>query len=255
MGLFSGFSGSKSKSKSQSSSASQQSASASQDIFGPQKQALGQFAFPAAQGLATRLAGQAEQLAPQLSGQLGQTGQSFLGQLDVAQNPFLQGLAQFGQGGGLSGQTDQLVDQLGQDIQQQLGRDQFGAGQQQSLSGNRGGGRQGVAEGLLGEAALNTFGRESANLRFGAAQQDQQAQLQALLGGANASTAAAQGGLSQLGGLFDLGLGGLSGQFSPIESLANLLPATVLSESQSQGTSSSQASGRSSGKSFAVGFN
>ena len=240
------FSFGKQKTSSNSQSQSQQTASAQQQIFGPQAEALG-FAFPQAQRLATQQLGEAGRLAPELSGQLLGQGQSFLGQLDVNNNPFLQGLQQFGQGGGLSAQVDPLINQLGQDISRQLGRDQFTAGQQQSISGNRGGGRQGVAEGILAEGALNTFGREAANLRFGAAQQDQSDQLQALLGGAGVSTGAAGAGLSQLGGQFELGLGALSGQFSPLESLANLLPATVLGSSQSQGTSSSSSRSRGSG--------
>ncbi len=234
-------------SRSSSSSRSQSQGTSEQHIFGPQADAL-TFAFPQAQGIAQRQLSEAGELAPQLSGQLLGQAQSFFGQLDVNNNPFLQGLAQFQ--GGLAGQVDPLIDQLGMDINRQLGRDQFSAGQQQSISGNRGGGRHGVAQGILQEGAINAFSREAANLRFGAAQQDQNQQLQALLGGGQISTGAAGAGLSQLGGVFDLGLGGLSGQFSPLESLANLLPATVLGSSQQ---TASARSSSSSGE-FNVGF-
>ncbi len=132
-------------------------------------------------------------------------------------------------------------------------------------AGQLGGGRQGVAEGLLGEAATREFARGSTQLRSqdigrqlqasqsvlgaqaGAGGQLGAQGLQGLLGqqglqqaGVLGAGQLGLGGLGQLGGLFDLGFAPFGAEFSPLQSLAGIIGGpTVLQESEGQGTSSS----------------
>ena len=272
-----------SKSKSQSTS--------EQSTFVDQAQApFLQQLRQSAQGLAGQ---QQQQIGPQL-GALGQNlsaqGQGFLGGLQGTQGQ-LGGLggAGFGQGqAGIDALTgiaqgtspaaqalqaqatgqnpflNQQIEQLGGDITRQFERGLTGIESQAIGGGQLGGGRQGVAEGLLGESAQRQFAQGATSLRSqdigrqlqasqallgaqGAAggqlgqlgqQQglgNQQAQLQGLLGQGQLGL----GGLGALQGQFNLGLSPFQAEFSPLQSLAGIIGGpTVLSQGQSQGTAS-----------------
>jgi hypothetical protein len=187
----------------------------------------------------------------QLSGQAGGSNQ-FLGQLRDFRPDYS------------AGQTavQPVIDQLGRDITQQLGRQVSGAGginSQEALAGNLGGGRNQVRAGIADEAALQTFGREAANLRYSAGSAGVEQQLRAALGGGQleAQDVATRGALSQAGiggaqSVFNMGLSPFSAQFGPLQAYAALLGGpTVLQsqfdQSQSQRTSRSQGSSREFG--------
>lgn len=237
--------------------------------------------------------GQQGQIGQQLFGlgaELSDQGQQFLGSLGQTQNQLGQfGGAGFGQGQagidaltGIAGGTNPAaqalqrqatgqnpflqtqIDQLGADITQQFQRGLTSIEGQAVGAGQLGGGRQGVAQGLLGEAAGDQFARASTQLRnqdigrqlqassgllgfqgqaggqlagLGQQQglQNQASQLQGLLGQGQLGL----GGLGALQGQFNLGLSPFQAEFSPLQSLAGILGApTVLSQGTSAGSSS-----------------
>jgi len=178
-------------------------------------------------------------------------------------NPSLQALQRqaFGQNPNLQNQ----IDLLGQDITRQFERQLTGIESQAIGGGQLGGGRQGVAQGLLGEAAQQQFAQEASNLRSddigrqlsAAAQagglqgqaggqlaglglqqglQGSQQQLQGLLGGGQLGL----GGIGALSGIQNLGFEPFAQQLNPALALASIVgPATVLQESQGTMESSS----------------
>ena len=264
-----------------------QSTSDQRTFVDPQQSPFLQQLRSSAQALAGNQAGPIQGLFGQAQGLQGQ-GQQFLGGLQQTQQqlgqPFAGGFGQ-GQAGidaltGIAGGTDfasqqlqrqaagqnpQLgaqIGQLGQDITRQFGQLLPGITSQALGGGQLGGGRQGVAQGLLGQSAIDAFQRGATDLRG----QDIGRQLQAAqalgglqggaagqlagLGGQQALGGAALGqqgqgisgqlglgGLSQLQGQFNLGLSPFQAQFGPLQSLAEILgPATVLSQGQAQST-------------------
>ena len=199
----------------------------------------------------------------------GQGGIDALTGLSSGSNPSLQALQQQAQG--INPNLQNQIDLLGADITKQFERGLGGIRSEAVGGGQLGGGRQGVAEGLLGEAAGDQFARGASQLRsddigrqLAAAgqvagiqgqaggqlgqlglQQGQggsQQQLQALLGAGQTNL----GGISALTGVQNLGFEPFAQQLNPALALSSVVgPATVLSESQ--GTSKSSSFGISGG--------
>ena len=175
--------------------------------------------------------------------------------------PALQALQQ--QALGQNPQLQNQVNQLGTDINRQFQQALPGITSQAVGGGQLGGGRQGVAQGLLGQSSIDAFQRGATQLRG----DDIGRQLQAAqsLGGLQGQAAGQLGGLGQagflgqgqlqqqgqlgagqlnlqgqqaLGGQFNLGLAPFSAQFGPLQSLAQILgKPTVLSQQQATGAS------------------
>ena len=227
-------------------------------------------------GLSEGLQGQGQGFLGGLQGtqgQLGQFGQAGFGQgqagidalTGIAQgtNPAAQALQ--AQATGQNPFLQQQIDQLGGDITRQFERGLQGVRGEAVGGGQLGGGRQGVAEGLLGESAQRQFAQSSTALRnadlgrqlqassgllgfqgqaagqlgqLGQQQglQNQQSQLQGLLGQGQLGL----GGLGALQGQFNLGFSPFQAEFSPLQSLAGIIGGpTVLSQGQSTGSASS----------------
>ena len=175
------------------------------------------------------------------------------------QTPALQQLQRIA--GGNDPALQNQIGQLGTDITRQFEQLLPSITNQAVGGGQLGGGRQGVAQGLLGQSSLDAFQRGATDLRFqdlnrqlGAAGQlgGLQGQAAGQLGqiGGQGALGAGQlqqagqlgagqlglGGLGQLQGQFNLGLSPFAAQFGPLQSLASILgPPTVLSQQTSTG--------------------
>jgi hypothetical protein len=186
----------------------------------------------------------------------GQAGVDALSGLASGSNPSLQALQRqaFGQNPNLQRQ----IDLLGQDITRQFERGISATNLEAVGGGQLGGGRQGVAQGLLGESATQAFAQGATDLRSadierqlqaaqaGATIQGQaggqlagvglqqgqggsQQQLQALLGAGQIGL----GGLGSLQGVQNLGFEPFNQQLNPALANASILGApTVLSKGQ-----------------------
>jgi len=215
-------------SKSKSRSGSEQST-----FVDPSQQPFLDFVRAQAQGLQGQQQGQIGSLFGTSQG-LQQQGQEFLGGLQGTQQQLGQGFGGgFGQGQagvdaltnfvGQPGQAEQAlqqqafgqnpalnqqIGQLGQDITRQFEQQLSGISLEAVGGGQLGGGRQGVAQGLLGQSALDAFSRGATDLRG----QDIGRQLQAAqgLGGLEAQRGQLGGALGQLGGQQELGTAGLN---------------------------------------------
>jgi hypothetical protein len=161
--------------------------------------------------------------------------------------------------------VQQQIDLFGGDLARQFQQLLPGIESQAIGGGQLGGGRQGVAQGLLGQATQDAFGRGAADIRFqdlnrqfGAAGALQQGQTQAggalgQLGGQQALGTAGLnqaglmgagqlglGGLDSLQGLFNLGFSPFEAEFTPLQNLAQIIGGpTVLGQGTSFGQSSS----------------
>lgn len=184
--------------------------------------------------------GQQQQQAGQFGGSRGQIAEGLA--QEAALREFQQGA------GGLraqdASQRQQLQEQARQfDVGSQLQAGGQLAGLQQGQQGLQTQAALGLADQGLGQAGLDQAGQgiNLQALQQAAALQNQQNQ------GANQ---AAGTGLGNLGNLFNLGIGGFSAQFGPLQALAGLNAPILQGRSSSQGTSS----GRSSSSSFNIGF-
>ena len=188
----------------------------------------GQTQFGQQQGGLQGLFGQSQGLFDQ--------GQQF-GQQGV-NNQFLDALGQ--QAGGNPELVAAQTAQLGTDIG--LFTDQLQAGNRRDAVGGNalGGGRQGVAEGITNQGALQSFQQGALGFQLA----DQQRSLQAAqAGGGLLGQGAAQGG-ANLNNLFGLLQAPFQSQFDALGSLGQAIgPTDILS--QQQGSSSSRASNRS----------
>ena len=197
--------------------------------------------------------GQAQQGAGQFGGSRGQIAEGLA--QEAALREFQQGA------GGLRAQ-----DASQRQLLQEQAR-QFNVGSQLQAGGALGSLQQG-AQGLRTQAALGAAdqGLGQAGLDQAGQLANQQAQLQgqgldlaALQSAAGqqnqfnqGQTGAAQAGLGSLGNLFNLGIGGLTAQFGPLQALAGLSAPILQGRSSSQGSSSGF--GSSSSSSFNIGF-
>jgi len=268
-------------SKSKSRSGSEQST-----FVDPSQQPFLDFVRSSAQGLQGQ---QQQQIGGlfDLAGSLGGQGQDFLSGLQGTQQQLGEGFGGgFGQGqAGIDALTAQSqgrglgqgqlqriasgsdpavqgqIDALGSDLARQFSQLLPGITNQAVGGGQLGGGRQGVAQGLLGQATQDAFGQGAADIRFqdlqrqfGAAstlQQGQQAAGGALgqLGGQQELATAGLnqagllgqgqlglGGLQSLQGLFNLGFSPFEAEFSPLQNLNQIIGGpTVLGSGTSFG--------------------
>ena len=189
-----------------------------------------------------------------------QQGLTNLGDQASGNTPALQQLQRIA--GGNDPALQNQIGQLGTDITRQFEQMLPGITNQAVGGGQLGGGRQGVAQGLLGQSSIDAFQRGATDLRF----QDLNRQLGAAgqLGGLQGQAAGAQaqfGGQGALGGgqlqqagqlgagqlglgaqqglesQFNLGLAPFAAQFGPLSQLAQILgPPTVLSEQSATGS-------------------
>jgi len=245
-----------------------------------------------AQGLQQSLQGPISGLFD-LAGNLQQQGQDFLQGIPGIQDALsnIPGAEQFGQQGGqafgqglqnlgnqatgntpaqqqlqrIAGGNDPAVqnqiDQLGTDISRNFGQLLPQITNAAVGGGQLGGGRQGVAQGLLGQSSIDAFQRGATDIRFGdlarqlsasgtlGGLQGQAAQSQANLGGQGflgggqlqqqGNLGAGQLGLGAqqgLGDQFNLGLAPFQAQFGPLQALSQIIGGpTVLSQQSSTG--------------------
>lgn len=180
--------------------------------------------------LGQALVGQNTSLAQQFAGMAGSNlygfGQQALGQL--GSNPFLSALQQ--QAGGnpalVNQQIGQLQADLGRSFRQEVlpGISRYAAG-----VGALGGSRQGVAEGIAAQGFADAFSRGATDIYSA----EQQRRLQAGTAGGGLLAQGLLGGLSSLGGLFDVGLGQFTGGMAPLGLYSQILGApTVLDKSR-----------------------
>ncbi len=201
------------------------------------------------------------------AGQFGQEGGAAFGQGlqnlgDQAQGntPALQNLLRIA--GGNDPAVQGSIDQLGNDISRTFGQLLPQITNQAVGGGQLGGGRQGVAEGLLGQSSIDAFQRGATDIRLG--DLDRQLGASGTLGGLQGQAATGQanlggqgflgaGGLQQAGaagagqlgqiglnalpGQFNLGLAPFSAQFGPLQALSEIIGRpTVLSQQSATGT-------------------
>jgi hypothetical protein len=168
------------------------------------------------------------QLAGGLQSQ-GAQGLQGLGDIIGGNNPFMQQLAQRSQAG--NPELDALIQQtqgdIGRNFQEQILPAIGGAA---AGLGQRGGSRQGVAEGIAARDAQRLASEASTNLRF----QDFGQQTAA----AQAALANQQGAIGQLfpalGAQFGLGTAPVTAPFLGLQQLAGILgPANILNTSKS----------------------
>lgn len=175
--------------------------------------------------LAQQQAGQIGPFAQGLSQQLGQSGQNFLGSLA-------------GVGAGIPGIGMQAAQAQQRALQQGLGQNlEFGLNQIQNRFGQAG--STGSRAGLAGETLL---GQNQLALAQGTADIFRN-QGGLSLGAGGLQNQAAGIGLSSLGGLLGLGLGGFGAAFQPFEQAAGIAPPIVLGQGGSQTQSSSRGIG------------
>ena len=189
-------------------------------------------------------------------------GQSLgaLNQQTQGQTPALQQLQRIA--GGNDPALQNQIGQLGSDITRQFEQLLPSITNQAVGGGQLGGGRQGVAQGLLGQSSIDAFQRGATDLRF----QDLNRQLGAAgtLGGLQGQAATSLGGLGQAGfqgagqlqqqgalgagqlnlggqqalqGQFNLGMQPFAAQFGPLQALAQILgDPSILSQQSSTGS-------------------
>lgn len=189
----------------------------------------------------------------------GQAGFDALTQLTQGQGLGQQQLQRIA--GGNDPAVQNQINQLGGDISRQF--QQLLPGIEAQAVGNQqlGGGRQGVAQGLLGQASQDAFGRGATQLRFddlsrqlaaGTALQGGQLQAGSQLGGLGLQQGVADAGLGlsglqsagslntagiqQLQSLFNLGFSPFQAEFSPLLALNQIIgQPTQLSTGESFG--------------------
>ena len=196
----------------------------------PKQQAFLNFVRNQGQGLVQQNQTGASNFASQFAPELFGFGQQALGQL--GDNQFLSGLGQ--QAGGNPELVNQQIGQLGSDLGRTFNQQVLpGIRRDATAVGALGGSRQGVAEGIAGQGFADAFSRGVTDIQ-GA---DAQRSLQAGIAGGGLLAQGQLGGLSQLGSLFDVGLGQFTGGFAPLSLFSQILgPPTVLGSQQSSST-------------------
>ena len=195
-----------------------------------------------------------------------QAGQGFAGGLDALTQQTQGGTFAQQQLKRIAGGNDPAVqgsiDQLSNDITRNFNQLLPGIESQAIGGGQLGGGRQGVAQGLLGQSSIDAFQRGATDIRLG--DLDRQLGASGQLGGLQLGAAGQLGGLGQQGFLgqgqltqqgqlgagqlnlggqqalpsqFNLGLAPFAAQFGPLQSLADIIGSpTVLSQQTSKGS-------------------
>jgi len=176
-------------------------------------------------GLVSQNMGGAQQFGQQAGGQLYGYGQQALDQL--GSNPFLSSLQQ--QAGGNQGLINQQVGQLGADLGRSFNQQVLpGIRRDATAVGALGGSRQGVAEGIAGQGFADAFGRGVTDIYSADAQRSQQA----ATAGGGLLAQGLLGGMANMPGMFDVGMGQFTGGFAPLGMFAQMLGGpTVLDKS------------------------
>ena len=173
--------------------------------------------------------------ATHLAGVDSSQGINYLNQFAQQGNPFI----------------DQQINQYGGDIARQYARQLPGLGGQYQQAGQRGGSRQGIAEGLLGEAALRQFGQGATDLRSQAYGQQQQAAGQL----ANAQLGQRQFQLGAIGQGLQANQLQQAGYFNPFQIGSQVLGApSVLNSTYGLDLMEQQSRGKQSNADFNIGF-
>ena len=194
-----------------------------------------------------RLWGQGNELAANQQGRiselgfladdLGQGMQGMfdsMGQTAAGTSQATQGLAAMGQVGGGNPYLMQNMDALGAGINKQLGYANQGLSVGAVQSGGFGGGRQGVAQGMLIGEGLDAFQQGASSLLNQSSQRSLDAN-QALGGLQNQ---AAMGGMEGAGNIFEMGMNPLMAQWLPMQMQQGLLGEDIiLGEGKKKGTS------------------
>lgn len=204
--------------------------SSSSSFVDPRQQPFLDFLRNTSQSNYSQFGQGAGQWAQQMAPQFVQQGQGYAQQATA--NPFLQNLQTMSQPGGNRQLIGQQVGQLGQDIGRQF--------QQQIMPGIRrdaiglggfGGTRQGVAEGIASQGAMDAFSRGVTDI-YG--QNSMMAQ-QAGIAGGGLQMQGSLGAMTGLGDLFNLGMGQFTGGFSPLLAMSDIIGGpTVLDRSRNR---------------------
>lgn len=173
--------------------------------------------------------------ATHLSGVDSSPGIGYLDQFAQQGNPYLQ----------------QQINQYGGDIARQYARQLPGLGGQYQQAGQRGGSRQGIAEGLMGEAALRQYGQGVTDMRSQAYGQQQQAAGQL----ANAQLGQRQFQLGALQQGLQANAMQQQGYFQPFQIGSQVMGApSVLNSQYGYDYGYEQSQGKSSSGGFNIGF-
>ena len=193
----------------------------------PSQQPYLDFARNQGMALAKNKTGVAKNFAERRGGELFDFGRESLESLQ--NNSFLDSLQQ--QSGGnpelLQRQTQQLGTDIGRQFNQQI---LPGIRRDSTAIGALGGSRQGVAEGVAGQGAMDAFSRGATGLASADAERG-------LMAAQTGGQLFAQGGQVAAGGVNDLfggvGMGQFTGGFAPLNAFANILGGpTVLNRSR-----------------------
>ena len=213
-------SASKSESESQSQTAMNEQQMAQKELLWSQMQQLA----PQQQGRIRELGFLADDLGQGMQGMFQNLGQTAAGTSQAT-----QGLAAMGQVGGGNPYLMQNMDALGAGINKQLGYANQGLSVGAVQSGGFGGGRQGVAQGMMIGEGLDAFQQGASSL------------LNQALGGLQ--NQAAMGGMQGAGNIFEMGMNPLMAQWLPLQMQSGLLGGNIMDSSSSSSSSSFSAGG------------
>tara|TARA_R110000765_G_scaffold39793_3_gene86249 strand:+ start:58 stop:699 length:642 start_codon:yes stop_codon:yes gene_type:complete len=166
-----------------------------------------------------------------------------MGQTAAGTSQAMQGLGAMGQVGGGNPYLMQNMDALGAGINKQMGlaNQQLGMGAVQS--GGFGGGRHGVAQGMLMGEGLDAYQQGASSLLNQSSQQSLAAN-QAMGGLQNQ---AAMGGMQGAGSIFQMAQNPLMAQWLPLQMQSGLLGGNIMDSSSSSSSSSFSAGGGATG--------
>ncbi len=225
-----GGSASKSESESQSQTAMNKQQMAQKELLWSQMQQLA----PQQQGRIRELGFLADDLGQGMQGMFDSLGQTAAGTSQAT-----QGLAAMGQVGGGNPYLMQNMDALGAGINKQLGYANQGLSVGAVQSGGFGGGRQGVAQGMMIGEGLDAFQQGASSLLNQSSQRSLDAN-QALGGLQNQ---AAMGGMQGAGNIFEMGMNPLMAQWLPLQMQSGLLGGNIMDSSSTSSSSSFSAGG------------
>ena len=220
-------SGGVSKSESESQSALNAQQMAQKEMLWSQANQLA----PQQQGMIRDLGFLGQDLTGQMQGMMGGLGQTAAGTSQA-----MQGIGGMGQVGGGNPYLVQNLDALGAGINKQMGlaNQQLGMGAVQS--GGFGGGRQGVAQGMLMGEGLDAYQQGAASLLNQSSQQSLAAN-QAMAGLQNQ---AAMSGGQMAQGIYGMAQNPLMSQWLPLQMQSNLLGGNIMDSSASSSSMSVQ---------------